>query len=130
MSVPLNTIKLPLNWTMHIVQKKTSHPTMILCVEIHPMTKEITIGEHPVTGGNPELMRGVFIRHILEYRRIIGIEPLIDSTEIECELSKIEAGYQTEMLWTGDCLSKWTESARQGADKLMEIILTLIQVEK
>ena len=130
MSLALNKIKLPLNWMIHIVHKQTSHPTMILCVEIHPMTKEITIGEHPVTGGNPELMRGVFIRHILEYRRIKGVESLTDSTAVECALSKIEAGYQTEMLWTGDCLSKWTESARQGADNLMEIILTLIQVEK
>ena len=115
-----------MEWTVtaaHGLQQETS--TAALAIDVDPRRREVSLGLRRRSGGSQALFGNVLAR------RFTGTPTAdwsaaalwLQGDEAAALLSAILAGYQAEMVWSGDWVADWTPAARAALADLQQNVL-------
>ena len=107
--------------------------TTAAAVELDPRHRVVALGCLPRSGGGPALMSGAVLRQPLPGVGADGA-PIdwapavawLQGDAAAALLRQVSAGYQAEMLWSGDWVARWTPEAVGAAQTLIHSVREIL----
>jgi len=102
--------------------------THALAMDMDPRQPAIVLGARPISGGGPEYWHGAIAREFFDGRRADWRPALawLRGPEAAALLEAIEAGYEAQLVWTGDWVGRWTPEARAAAKAVHTRVAALL----
>lgn len=115
-----------MGWTVTAepgLQLETS--TAALAIDVDPRRRDVSLSLRRQSGGSPALFGNVIARRFTGTTTADWSAAVtwLQGDEATALLSAILAGYQAEMIWSGDWVADWTPAARAALAALQQNVL-------
>jgi hypothetical protein len=102
--------------------------TQALAMDMDPRQPSIALGARHVSGGGPELWHGAILRAFFDGRAADWrpVMAWLRGPAAAPLLAAVMAGYEAQLVWTGDWVGRWTPDAKAAAVAVHARVATLL----